>query len=110
MQVFDKKGLAHYNQDYMVWWALLESVKDEDNNNEKLFTDEDTVKVVFQMNGVDLDFRKVMNNWQNQIVRMINDEAEKLLLGKLQSLNDLIEELKENVKTKTQLILGENNA
>ena len=113
MQRFKKKDLAkNSGPEYMVWWALMEALPKCSTEEEKkrLYDKREVVDVVFQMNGVDLDFRKVMNNWQSQIGRMITEKAQELVDSKfgdkVSDLCDIIDDARTKLKEhiKTQLI------
>ena len=56
-------------------------------------------------NDHELDLQSFMEHWQNQIVRMIKEEATKLANKKLRSVYNLVEDLENRLKDEIRLRL-----
>ncbi len=53
--------------------------------------------ITFRIEGIDIDLRKIMGGWENQLDRMVADKAKELVKKKTGDLMESLETLMENV-------------
>ena len=91
---------------HLVMHCLTETIIDEIKGKTN-YDNDGMVDLCLTINGHELNVEKFMENWQSQVSGMILEEANDLIHDKCVNLSDLIYDVTEAVKEKTEELLKE---
>lgn len=88
-------------KDDIVMWAVCSAIGSQheliDKMNLKNIDGKTIADIKFNVNGVDLDFRKVMEAIESNVDKMVGDKAKELIEENFEDLNKTLEEFKTKI-------------
>lgn len=85
----------------IVMWAICTAIGSQgeliDKMNRKIIDGKLVEDIKFNVNGVDLNFRNVMEDIEKNIDRMVEDKAKELIKDKFEGLHESLETMKKNI-------------
>jgi len=109
--LLEKEKVTLGRHDDLLHWivisGLTEALKGEDFDTfVKAWKGKDKVNIQFLVEGQEIDVEKLCQRWQEQVGRMINKEAIKLLSEKCGKLSDMIYDIEKELTVQAREKLG----